>query len=144
MPDKPASPFQGLDRAMLRSTRPTPPSPAQAEPEVSRPDPTPKPLRTLTTPANGDQHVSMQASMHAIMLALLEQAEDLQAPGKEAITPRIPPADAVWLKEITHRYEVKFNRKLNQGLFLRIGIKVLQMALEDDPNYLDDLLKKIR
>jgi len=82
--------------------------------------------------------------MHAIMLALLEQAEDLQAPGKEAITPRIPPADAVWLKEITHRYEVKFNRKLNQGLFLRIGIKVLQMALEDDPNYLDDLLKKIR
>jgi len=137
--DHPTSPFSGLDKALLRSTRPdTPPPPEAVRTEIPPSQSTEKSVRTKPTRHRSDQtskpatERTIDASELASSLAdnndLIQAVrKTLKAQGKEVAFTRITPEEKGRLADILYTYK-RHGRKTTENEITRIAINYL---LED-------------
>lgn len=138
MADHPTSPFSGLDKALLRSTRPdTPPPPEAVGTETPPSQSTETPVRTKPTRHRSDQtskpatertvDASELASKRANNDLIQAVRKTLKIQGKEVAFTRITPEEKGRLADILYTYK-RHGRKTTENEITRIAINYL---LED-------------
>ncbi len=135
MADHPASPFSGLDKALLRSTRPatpaeaaeteTPPSPSteasvSAKPTRRQTEQTSKSAKNLATP-RASKLADMLASNNDIVQTV---RKTLKTQGKEVAFTRITSEEKQQLADILYTYK-RQGRKTTENEITRIAINYL-------------------
>lgn len=103
-----------------------------------------KPEEITNNPPLANNHVSMKDCIHSCMHEIMQESDDLKEPGDRNLSVRVTPEDFKWLRMITNEYNDVLNKKFNQGLFIRIGLKFLKKVLKDDPKTLKELLEEIK
>jgi hypothetical protein len=109
MADKPTSPFAGLDKALLRSTKPTPPAPPRKTPQ-SRPA-KPRKNDTVTPRYHDTTESTMQPRNHDTVIPHVEDnifdvvRKAVKQIGKEAATHRFTVDEKNMLADIEYTYK---------------------------------------
>jgi hypothetical protein len=109
MADKPTSPFAGLDKALLRSTKPTPPAPPRDTPQ-SRPA-KPRKNDTVTPRYHDTTESTMQPRNHDTVIPHVEDnifdvvRKAVKQIGKEAATHRFTLDEKNMLADIEYTYK---------------------------------------
>ncbi len=104
---KQPDPFTGLDKMLLRSKKPipSPPSEADDEPEAATRQPTPRITARTTAPKNDSHHDSNLSSDQAAMFAQIRKA--VRARGTEPSIHRLSPQEKRDLKDIVYSYDTQ-------------------------------------
>jgi hypothetical protein len=160
MADKPSSPFAGLDKALLRSTQPSPaPLPAstdqernpEAEGDVSTPKKkktaSAKPSKESYPPKNkgsvlakddDKEHDSMIASYHDDIIDVIRRT--VKVPGREVSFVRLTPQEKDQLGDIVYTYK-RQGKKTSENEINRIAVNFILQDYRTNGN--NSILAKV-
>jgi hypothetical protein len=148
MPDDPFAKLGALDQKLFQQGPSENPATetVPAIPPPSRPPAAVKKKESKTTPpkASGSKHEDMYACIHAIMQDIVAELPDLQTPLKEPYSVRITDDDKRWLQNTTFSYNMELDKKFNQGIFVRVGLKLLKRAIQHDPKTIREILEELK
>jgi hypothetical protein len=148
MAEPSSSPFVGLDKALLRSTKqPTPDSPSDNQPLPESPPRSPRPKRPRPSHAEPSGHLasttdSNSASTLARYLGPTIEAirKTVKTPGKEVSFVRLTPHEKAELAEIVYTYK-RQGRKTSENEINRIAVNFI---VEDyKTNGIDSILARV-
>jgi hypothetical protein len=128
-----------------RATATTMPLATAIEPEPVLPTSSmdKSPQANLNEPEE-DRASPIQTNMDVCMHEVMQELEDLKRAGVQSLSVRVTAEDFKWLRHITNSFNDELNKKFNQGLFIRIGLKLLSTALKYDPPSVKQLLREIK